>query len=451
MFENVFENVLRDQNKHWSGNRYPSGAKRECFSKLLQFLKTEMIVSILGVRRSGKSTLLKQLINHLIEEKVPPQNIVFLNLEVPFFKEYSQDVKYLEKVFEVYLKIANPKGKIYCFLDEVQFFSDWQLFVKAHYEQRNVQFVITGSNSNLLSSDLMTLLTGRTLPIEVYPLSFKELARYHQIETESKSMQTRFELERLFEEYLHYGGFPGIVIDGNFASANEILSSHIKTVLYQDVLPRLHTRAPGELEHIFVSLISNVGSLFSYHKLSKQFDISDKSLKEYIKLFSDAYLLFELNFFSYSHRQLMRNPKKIYSIDSGHVNVAAYKFTENLGKLLENFVFLEFKRLGLELFYYKTNSDQEVDFLVKNKNLFALVQVVWQLENQVTKERELKALTIALEELKIKNALIITQSEGGLIEVGGYTIHVVPAYKFACLDQDRKLALLFRELIIGGF
>jgi predicted AAA+ superfamily ATPase len=154
----MFENVIVEQNQHWSGELYDQGVCRSYFPKLLEYLSTGMVVSIIGVRRAGKSTLLKQTINYLIAQKIPPKNILFLNLEHPYFSSFNKDVHYLQKIYEDYLKIANPSDKIYILLDEVQFFQEWPIFVKSLYEQKKVQFILTGSNSTLLSSDLMAWL-----------------------------------------------------------------------------------------------------------------------------------------------------------------------------------------------------------------------------------------------------------------------------------------------------
>ena len=198
----MFENVLVEQNPHWTGTLYPQGIDRKCFKEVLSYLKVHPVISVTGVRRAGKSILLKQTINYLIEEeKVPPKNILFANLEHPYFSQYSEEVKYLEILFEDYLKIADPKGKIYCFLDEIQFFNKWPVFVKAHYEQLKVKFVITGSNSFLMSHDLLTLLSGRTLPVEVYPLSFGEIieAKIMKNPTPLGLVQQRHEIRRLLD------------------------------------------------------------------------------------------------------------------------------------------------------------------------------------------------------------------------------------------------------------
>lgn len=434
----MFDNLLTEQNPHWSGEFYDDGIQRECFGKLLQYLDTKMIISIMGVRRAGKSTLLKQLINHLIhKEKVPASNILFLNLEHPYLSQYN-DVKYLQRIFDEYVSLVNPEGKIYCLLDEVQYFSQWQVFLKAHFETKKIKFVITGSNSALLSSELMTLLSGRTLPLEVFPLSFKEIANFQKIDisTPVAVSKNRNKLKNLMKDFLHYGGFPEVVSHENKSIAFDILSAYAKSILYQDVAARLHLRQSMELEKLFVYLISNVAKPFSYHKLAELFALSDKSVKDYIKAFEDSYLLFELDLFSYSYKKQIRNPKKIFSIDMGQINAVSFKFSENSGKLLENCIYLELKRLGFELFYYKTKQDLEVDFIAKKGMQHALIQVAWSIDDKETKDREIKALKQACEEMHLDKAFLITLDEGEeMIDETG-TIFVLPAYKFLCQGID---------------
>lgn len=442
----MFEEVLLEQNPHWDEELYEDGIIRSAFEKLLEFMSTHMIIAIMGVRRAGKSTLMKQLINHLIiHEKVPPKNILFLNLEHPFFTKYADDVANLERIFDCYLKTAEPqKGKIYCLLDEVQFFHKWQIFVKAHFETKKIKFIITGSNSALLSSDLMTLLSGRALPLQIYPLSFQEIALFHQLKFDAINLvKNRHKLQKLLKEYMRFGGFPEVATSIRKEANFDTLNAYSKSILYQDVAPRLETRHPTELEKLFVYLISNIGKPFSYHKLSELFSLSDKSIKEYIKACADSYLLFELDLFSYSLKRQIRHPKKIYSIDTGQVNATSFAFSENSGRLFENLVFLELKKCGFDLFYYKTENDYDVDFVVKERERHALIQVAWNMHEEEVKKRELRALTDASKELKLKNSLIITKDLDDIISIDGNKVVIQSAYKFFCKDLQAKRNLLF--------
>lgn len=430
----MFEDVLIEQNPHWEGKKYPEGVSRDCFSKMKEYLHLPHVISVTGVRRSGKSTLLKQLINFLIEQnKINPLNILFINLENPYFAQYSQDVVYLEKMFEDYLKITSAKEMIYCFLDEIQFFKNWPIFIKSHYEQKGIKFVITGSNSFLMSHELLTLLSGRTLPIEVYPLSFSEIVRA-KIKIEPQNLiavsKHKHELRKLLDHYLQYGGFPEVALFQNESVASDILNAYSKTILYQDVASRLSLTRALDLERLFYYLTTHIGTPFSYSSLTKIFEFSDKTIKEYITAFSEANLLFEINKFSFSLKHQIRSLKKIYSIDTGMVNAFAFKFSENRGRLFENVIFLELMRRGEEVYYYKTHSEYEIDFVTKKGNEVKLIQVCVDINNEKTKEREIRAIVHAAQELKITKGIIVSSEDEERIVREGVEIVIVPLYKF---------------------
>lgn len=440
----MFNDVLIEQNPHWEGKQYETGLQRNCFGKLLDFLDSGQILAITGVRRAGKSTLLKQLIMHLIEKQgLPPKQLLFLNLEHPYFSSYHHDVTNLQRIFDAYRKLMSPEDEVYCFLDEVQFFSNWPLFVKAQHETKRVRFILTGSNAAMLSSDMITMLSGRSLHLEVFPLSFREQVKRHGLNMESQlSMhRQRFELQRILEEHLEFGGFPTVAFARSQRSAFDILGAHAKTVLFQDVVPRLGIRKPEDLERLYVYLVSNVGKLFSYSSLGKLFDLSDKSVKDYICAFEESYLMFELNLFSYSLKKQQRSSKKIYAIDTGQVNAVAFKFSSNKGRLLENLIFMELKRLGLKLFYYNTKKAYEVDFVVQRDTDSALVQVCWDLSSEDTYRREIRALEQGIQELGCSRGLLISmETVGREVQIEGLCI--ISAYQFLSSTPEDKLASL---------
>ena len=429
----MFEDVLVEQNPHWTGRLYAKGIERESLKEVLHYLKVPHAISITGVRRAGKSTILKQAINFLIgEKKVNPKNILFANLEHPYFSQYAHDVQYLERIFEDYLKIGNPRGKIYCFLDEIQFFANWPLFIKAHYEQGNIKFIITGSNSFLMSHELLTLLSGRTLPVAIYPLSFKEIISA-KLEIKTFDALTlskhRHEIRRLLDEFLRFGGFPEVVQLREETLADDILNAYSKTILYQDVAARLNLKKPLNLERLFYYLSSHLGASFSYTGLAELFDLTDKTVKEYIEALKDANLLFEVDRFFFSLKKQIRGAKKIYSIDTGMANAIAFKFSENRGRLFENALFIELKRRKKEIYYYKTAANYEVDFVVKEKKQLELLQVCIELHEK-SQTREVRALVQAATELNLKKGILITADFEKEWTVDGIEICAIPLYKF---------------------
>ena len=246
----MFESVIVDQNTHWDGPLYSEGVPREALAKVKEYLDMPHIIALVGVRRCGKSTLVRQVINHLIRDKgVPSRNILFLNLENPQFSRYRSDVSYLERAYEDYLKLVAPQGTVYCFLDEVHFFTEWQVYVKARYEQQQIKFIVTGSNSHLLSSEFITLLSGRALPVEVYPFSFAEYACANGLELTDAVAVTRERnrLRNLFDGYLCQGGFPETTSIKLSATQKEVLVMYARNILYQDIAPRFAIKKSVEL------------------------------------------------------------------------------------------------------------------------------------------------------------------------------------------------------------
>jgi len=441
----MFEEVLAEQNPHWTGVKYDPGVTRTCFSKLVDFFATGQVIAVTGVRRSGKSTLIKQFINHKMEEGFPAANILFLNLEHPSLSLYREDVANLQRIYEDYLKLMRPIGNLIICLDEIQFFRDWPVFVKALHETKKAQFIVTGSNANMLSSDMITMLSGRSLPLEVFPFSYREIAHAQGIDVDNPVARARDvpRFRNLLEEMLEFGGFPSVVLQESNQTAFDILGAHARTVLLQDVVPRLGIRKPSDLEQLYVYMVTNIGKLFSYSNISKLFGLSDKSVKEYLLALSDAHLIYEIEQFSYSLKAQIRNPKKIYAIDTGQANAIGFRFSANRGRLLENLIFIDFCRLDLKPYYFKTTKGLEIDFVIKNKGELALVQIAWDVNDPSTLDREQKALLEAQEELGCKNAILITAEpilpQKALCE----GIRLIQAHQFLMHNQKDRLEFLF--------
>jgi len=430
----MFENAIVDQNPHWEGTYYKEGVPRKILVKVKDYLELPHIIAVTGVRRSGKSTLIKQIINFLIrEKKVRPGNILFLNLENPQFSQYKNDIAYLDRIYGEYIKLISPEGLIYCMLDEVHFFPEWQVFVKSRYEKGHIKFIVTGSNSRLLSSELVTLLSGRTVPVEVFPFSFVEYLASMDIDaTDAVSfIKERHRVRKIFDEYLQLGGFPEIAFISEPMMKKEILVMYARAILYQDIAPRFGIKKAGDLEHLFFYLISNVASLYTYNSLSKLLSLSDKTIKEYLAYFEDAFLLFTVNAFDFSVKKQINSPKKVYAIDTGLANAVSFNFSENMGHLLENLVFLKLKQENKEVFYYKTNNGGEVDFIYRESGgNQGLIQVTKEIRTENVRKRETKALVRAMEETGITQGIIVTYEDEEKIQIDGKTIEVVPAYAF---------------------
>lgn len=401
--------LLISQNSHWIGTKLDF-IKRDKLSTLLEYLPLKQIITISGIRRCGKSSLAKQAINHLIESGVNPYNIFFINLEQPYFLEYKSDANYLNTIYEEYLKLANPQGKIYVIFDEIQFFSNWQVFIKSKYESSDIKFIITGSNSSMLSNDLNTLLSGRSLNIHLDTFSFSEFLDFKEINhlNEIEKINNKIAIKRAVEEYMNWGGFYEVFSIENENLKKEILLSYAKNIIYQDIIPRYNIRNSEVVERLFFYLLSNSCAILNYTTLAKIFEISDKTIKEYINYFEDVFLLKRLDKFHNKEKEQIKSQKKIYTLDNGLLQLST-KFSQNFGQKLENLVFNVLNQNNENLSYLRDN--YEIDFYT-NKTLY---QVSYKMDDEKTLNREINSFKYFNED-KSKKSKIITLNDSKNID-----------------------------------
>ena len=401
--------LLISQNSHWIGTKLDF-IKRDKLSTLLEYLPLKQIITISGIRRCGKSSLAKQAINHLIESGVNPYNIFFINLEQPYFLEYKSDANYLNTIYEEYLKLANPQGKIYVIFDEIQFFSNWQVFIKSKYESSDIKFIITGSNSSMLSNDLNTLLSGRSLNIHLDTFSFSEFLDFKEINhsNEIEKINNKIAIKRAVEEYMNWGGFYEVFSIENENLKKEILLSYAKNIIYQDIIPRYNISNSEVVERLFFYLLSNSCAILNYTTLAKIFEISDKTIKEYINYFEDVFLLKRLDKFHNKEKEQIKSQKKIYTLDNGLLQLST-KFSQNFGQKLENLVFNVLNQNNENLTYLRDN--YEIDFYT-NKTLY---QVSYKMDDEKTLNREINSFKYFNED-KTKESKIITLNESKNID-----------------------------------
>ena len=401
--------LLISQNSHWIGTKLDF-IKRDKLSTLLEYLPLKQIITISGIRRCGKSSLAKQAINHLIESGVNPYNIFFINLEQPYFLEYKSDANYLNTIYEECLKLANPQGKIYVIFDEIQFFSNWQVFIKSKYESSDIKFIITGSNSSMLSNDLNTLLSGRSLNIHLDTFSFSEFLDFKEINhsNEIEKINNKIAIKRAVEEYMNWGGFYEVFSIENENLKKEILLSYAKNIIYQDIIPRYNIRNSEVVERLFFYLLSNSCAILNYTTLAKIFEISDKTIKEYINYFEDVFLLKRLDKFHNKEKEQIKSQKKIYTLDNGLLQLST-KFSQNFGQKLENLVFNVLNQNNENLTYLRDN--YEIDFYT-NKTLY---QVSYKMDDEKTLNREINSFKYFNED-KTKESKIITLNESKNID-----------------------------------
>ena len=383
----MLKDILVEQNAHWEG-RQKTYVKRDMLDKLISYLPLKQIITITGIRRCGKSTLAKEAISYLIETGVKASNILFVNLEHPYFLEFRHDPNYLGVIYDTYLKLFNPSDKIYVIFDEIQYFDQWQVYVKSKYESADIKYIITGSNSSMLSNELNTLLSGRSLNIHLDTFSFTEFLDFKSIgyASELEHISNKIDIYKAKEEYLAWGGFYEVMEVSDESIKRDILISYIKNILYQDIIPRYNIRNSEVVERLFFYLLSNVTTQLNYSTLSDMFSVSDKTIKEYINYFEDVFLLKRIDRYHTKTKERIKSTKKIYALDNGLMQVAP-KNSKNLGNALENWVFMHLNRENEALYYLKDG--KEIDFYTQD----TLYQVSYVIDNEKTKKREIDAFS----------------------------------------------------------
>ena len=382
------ESIILEDNPHWiNDDVYDHFISREILSKAISYLNTKEILALIGARRVGKSTLAKLMIKKLLKT-VPAKNIFFINLEKPEFIPYKNDPTYLTKLYDEYLKIVNPNldEKIYFFIDEIQIFSNWEVFVKSKYENSNIKFIITGSNSSLLTSNYATVLTGRVLKLQIYSFSFLEFLGYKQIsyKTKLEQISNKIEISRAKDEYLKWGGYYSVFSIQAEMIKKEILKNIAEDIILKDIVPRYKIKNSSAIKDLFYYVVSNATTALNYTTLSKKIDIDAKSIKEYIGYFEDNFLLSTISAYHTKLTQQIKSTKKLYINDNGFLNLGINRSLNN-GNILENMVFNILKQTNEDITYLKDN--YEVDFKCMN----ILYQVSYDISDEKTKKRELNA------------------------------------------------------------
>jgi len=429
--EEIFK-VLNDWN-FWQ-KEIETGIKRTFYLKKLEkLLKNEEVVVITGARRSGKSFIMRQLAYCLVEKGIQKNQILIVNFEDPRFSNLNASL--LQKIYDVYLEFLQPKGKIYLFFDEIQEVDEWEKWVLACHELKKAQVILSGSNAKLLSKELSTLLTGRHLDLTVFPLSFNEFLEFNDLFLKEKAslLVNEIKINGFLRNYLSDGGFPETVLKEN---KKEILLTYFNDLVEKDLVKRYKIRKTEKIKALLKFYFSNVSSPITFNSLEKSLGLSADTVEKFSHYFENIYLLFLVKRFSFKIKEQEKSPKKIYGLDAGLINAIGFKFSQNIGRLAENIVFLELLRRkienpDLEIYYWKDEQHREVDFVVKEKGLIKqLIQVCWNLSEIKTKEREIKSLLKGIKETKQETGLIITSDFEAEEKIDDKKIIFIPLWKW---------------------
>ncbi len=379
-----------------------------------KFPEAKNIVKVaVGMRRSGKTYFLFQTIRELLAEGVPLDRILYINFEDD--RLLPIDHKGMGQMVDAWYTLYPDHHNhcCYLFLDEVQNIDGWQLVIRRILDTKNIQIYVTGSSAKLLSKEIATSLRGRSLAIEIFPYSYTEYLINRHLELPSKPLGKKaldFQQSYLLD-YFQTGGFPGIQ-SMPLNEQLETLQNYVETVIFRDIIERYQISNVSLLKYFINSLLKNVSSPFSINKFhgdikSQGYKVAKETLYTYFEYLEDAFLVFSVPIFTESLRRMQTTPRKIYAIDNGLIAANTFNLSDNIGKSFENQIYLDLRRQGKKIFYYRTSDGYEIDFVTQDRQgEYEIIQVVWEADDPLTLEREERALRQAEEELGFPGRLI---------------------------------------------
>lgn len=398
------EEALLKHNLHWK-EPYKNLYERKLFLSIVDRLHLRQIHLLKGIRRSGKTTLFKLIINYL-SNNVDPRTILYVNLDDPYFTELYSNSKNLYRLLELSHKTTGVKVE-YLFLDEVQNVEGWEKFVKAIYDNEVVKKIfITGSNSSLLDGEYATLLSGRYIQDRVTAPSFSEILQIKEIKSRFELIDKKVEALKIVDEMMRYGSFFEVLKEPIYK--REIILSYYETIIFKDCIANNNLRDAKTFKEVVNFLITNSSNLYSYNSISKAIGVNDNTIKEYIRVVEDAYMAQEVKQYSYSLKEQIKSKKKLYINDNGILTQTSFKFSKDYGKSFENLVYTELVKNGYEIYFY--NKDFECDFIVKKDEKLTAIQVCYELSLE-NRERELNGLRKLKFNLYERIVLTYNQSE----------------------------------------
>lgn len=385
MDENI--NLLNRYNL-WDSKNFDFGFKRhEYTDKLSGYIGSRLIKVLVGQRRTGKSYILRQIAKQLIDSGINPHNTLFINREFADF-DFLKTYKELDKLIKLYKETLQPKGRVYIFIDEIQLIEEWEKVVNSYSQDYSEEYelFITGSNSNMLSGELATLLSGRYISIEIFPFSYAE---YCGVTNQKKGKES-------YISYMNSGGLPELFMLPKEELKRNYISAIKDTVLLRDIIQRYSIREPKMLEDIFTYLVNNASNLISITNIVKYFKnqgrkVSYDAISNYVKYIEDTFLIHRCERYDIKGKGTLSGNYKFYINDLSYKNYLYSRFGYGFGYVLENLVYLELRRAGYDV-YVGALRNKEIDFVAKKSDRIIYIQSTYMLIDKETIEREYSAL-----------------------------------------------------------
>ncbi len=392
--------------------------------------------AIIGMRRVGKTWFCYQRMQELLTQGLVKERLLYLNFEderlLPFTTRDFQTI--LETYYRKFP--AFKEQECYLFLDEVQHIAGWEKFVRRVLDTEPLSVWVTGSSSKLLSAEIATSLRGRSLATEIFPFTFREFLRFHQgrVPTTTRfGARTRATLQHMVERYVTVGGFPEVqTLEAEARS--QVLQNYLDVVILRDVVERFAVSNITVLRALLRHVLAAPATRFSvnkfYHTLRSQgIRCTKNTLYDYLEHLADAFLLYQVPLHARSAKARQVNPKKVYAIDTGLLGAVSLHLTGDRGAFLENLVFMGLRAQGVAPEYYMTHAGTEIDFVLPalQPSMRQLIQVCWSVADPMTRQREVKALQTAMEELQLPHGTIVTWLDEGAVDD---RIAIVPVWKW---------------------
>lgn len=381
-------------------------------------LQNHNIKLITGPRRVGKSTQALLMLKG--------KNFAYLNFDDNKLLDLWEEDLVMSILDEVY------PGYDFLLLDELQNIKGWDVWVSKLY-RRGVNMVITGSNANMLSGEMATLLTGRYLEVKMLPFSMEETMEWNNIDVHAMREEQKPQFQSILHEYLLQGGYPETVATRSITQS--YLSTLFDSIIFKDIVKRHNVRNITDLNNVASFLLANFCNTLSYNDVCGDLGLSSVSTtKKFMEYLHEPFLFYYLPRYNNKLKLMKKAPQKVYVVDNGFVTSRAFNLSENLGRLLENQVFIELLRKGYDtentLFYYRSRNDKETDFVLrKGTKVERLIQVCYDLSNEKTLKREVSSLIECAGELHCNDLTVVTFDDERTIQQGDYTIHVIPINK----------------------
>lgn len=397
-------------------------------------LNSNKIISIIGARRVGKTYFLFSLIKKLREKK-ENNRIVYLNFEDDrlFPLSLSDMNSFVEAYYELYPQ--NKSKTVYFFFDEIQIVEKWEMFIRRIYDSEKCKIFITGSSSKLLSREVATSLRGRTITYEIFPYSFKEYLSLKGVSYNYYSSSNKSKIINLYKKYFRWSAYPELITQ-NEIEKNKIVNEYLNLIIYKDIVERYKVSNLFLVKYLINFFLANTANLMSITKIyndikSQGIKVSKDSIFQYLEYLEDAFVLFSVKISSKNIREIQRNPRKVYCIDNTLTD--AVSIENNLGHKFENLVFLELRRRGLEVSYFKKTN--EVDFVFQENRKTRLVNAAYSIFNQATREREIKSLIEGMEYFNLADSYLINDNYEEKVVIGKKTINILPFWKWVLIEN----------------